>query len=348
MRIAVDAMGGDKGPQEIVKGVLRAISDEVGGEIVLVGDKGILEEAIASQGPMPEKLFIQHASQVIKMTDSPVVAIRRKKDSSLTVGVRLVADKAADALISSGNTGAIVAAGTVFLKPIEGVRRAGIAASFPSDTEKGVCVLIDAGANMKCKPVHLVQYALVGSVYSKYVIGVDKPRVALLNVGAEKAKGTTLIKESYDTLSNASGINFVGNIEGSEVFNGSCDVAVTEGFVGNIVLKVTEGAGEGMLRWLKKGLDSLTLSTNDSSDLPKKLFSILNKLGNYSEYGGAPLLGLDGVCIKCHGRSDSNAIYNAIKITEKLILNNVNRHIKDGIKALGLSWWRWGMRRGEE
>jgi glycerol-3-phosphate acyltransferase PlsX len=346
VRIVVDAMGADRGPTEIAKGALRAASNGVGGELILVGDRNTLEESLASLGSLPERLSIYHSSQVIEMSERPLVAIRRKRNSSLTLGVELVGKGTADALISSGNTGAMVAASTVFLRLIEGVKRSGIAAPLPTDTEKGICILIDAGANLKCKPIHLVQYALMGSVYSKYVIGVSSPRVGLLNVGTERAKGTTLIKESYELLSEASGINFIGNVEGSDLFRGACDVAVCEGFVGNTVLKVAEGMGEGMLRWFKKGLESFVSSGGDKS-LSKTLFSLVNKLGNYSEYGGAPLLGIDGICIKCHGRSDSNAIYNAIRVSEKLIVNNVNRHIEEGIKSLGISWWRWG-RRSEE
>jgi glycerol-3-phosphate acyltransferase PlsX len=346
VRIVVDAMGGDRGPEEIAKGVFRAVSNGVGGELILVGDKNAIAKSVASLGPVPERLSIQHSSQVIGMGEPPIVAIRKKRNSSLTLGVELVGRGTADALISSGNTGAMVAASTVFLKLIEGVKRPGIAAPLPTDTEKGICILIDAGANLKCKPIHLAQYALMGSVYSKYVIGVSNPRVGLLNVGAERVKGTTIIKESYEVLSEASGINFIGNVEGSDLFRGACDVAVCEGFVGNAVLKVAEGMGEGMLRWFRKGLESFVSSGGDKN-LSKTLFSLVNKLGNYSEYGGAPLLGIDGICIKCHGRSDSNAIYNAIKVSEKLIVNNVNRHIEEGIKSLGISWWRWG-RRGEE
>jgi glycerol-3-phosphate acyltransferase PlsX len=339
MRIAVDAMGGDRAPDEIVQGALRAAECSTDAQIIIVGRKGEIKRNLEKAKPA-NRVNIVHADQVIGMDEPPVVALRKKRNSSITRSAAMLRSGEADAMVSAGNTGAVVAS-TIFLaKKLEGVKRPGIAIPFPTDTEKGICIIIDAGANLKCKPVNLLQYAVMGRVYSRQVIGVDNPRVALVNVGAEDAKGNSLVKESRGLLKDAD-INFVGSVEGQELFKGICDVAVCEGFVGNVILKVAEGMGEGMLRWLKQSIDAYVAGGGDKS-VAKALFASQNVLGNYSEYGGAPLLGINGVCIICHGRSDATAIHNAIKVAQKAVEKKVNEKIMEKMKALG---WMWRLSR---
>lgn len=339
MRIAVDAMGGDRAPAEIVRGALIAAENKVGGEIVLVGRRGEIEACMGDARP-GTSLTILDAPQIVDMDEAPVMALRRKRRSSLIESVALLKRRQADAVVSAGNTGAMVAAAMLLAKKLEGVKRPGIAVPFPTDTEKGICIIIDAGANLKCKPIHLVQYGVMGSVYSREVIGVDNPRVALVNVGVEDAKGNSLVTESRKLFTD-SYLNFVGNVEGQDLFRGVCDVAVCDGFVGNVILKVAEGMGEGMLRWLKRGVEAYIARGGDRK-VAQELFAGQNVLGNYSEYGGAPLLGINGVCIICHGRSDANAIYNAIRVGQKVVEKRVNEKIVENVKALGLQWWRLG------
>lgn len=335
MKIAVDAMGGDRAPAEIVRGATMAAMNNVGAEIVLVGRKREIEPNMADVKP-GTPISVHHADQVVQMNEPPIVALRNKRNSSITRSVALLRSGGVDAVVSAGNTGAVVACAMLMAKKLEGVKRPGIAVPFPTDTEKGICIIIDAGANLKCKPINLLQYGVMGRVYSEHVIGVENPRVALVNVGAEDAKGNSLVKESRGLLKDAN-INFVGSVEGQDLFKGACDVAVCEGFVGNVILKVAEGMGEAMLRWLKAGVKSYIAGGGDKA-VAEALFSKQNVLGNYSEYGGAPLLGIDGVCIICHGRSDANAIHNAIKVAQKVVEKRVNERITEHMKALGLRW----------
>lgn len=336
LRVAVDAMGGDKAPGEIVRGAVQAVMNDVGAGIVLVGRKNEIELNLDDLKP-GASIEVHHSNQVIGMDEPPIVALRGKRDSSITQSVMLLKTGSVDAVVSAGNTGAMVASAMLMAKKLEGVKRPGIAIPFPTDTEKGICIIIDAGANLKCKPIHLLQYGVMGSVYSEHVIGVKKPRVALVNVGAEDAKGNSLVKEARGLLED-SPLNYVGSVEGQDLFQGACDVAVCEGFVGNVILKVAEGMGEGMLRWLKQNIQAYVARGGDQN-IAKELFAGQNVLGNYSEYGGAPLLGIDGVCIICHGRSDANAIYNAIKVAKKVVEEKVNEKITETMKDLGL-WWR--------
>lgn len=335
VRVAVDAMGGDRAPGEIVHGAADAAIQNEGLEVILVGRKAEIESNLQDTQAC-SRVRVRHANQVVNMNEAPVVALRNKRNSSITLGASLLRSGAADAFVSAGNTGAVVASTVFKTKKLEGIKRPGIAIPFPTDTKEGICIIIDAGANLKCKPIHLLQYGVMGRVYSKQVIGVENPRVALVNVGAEDVKGNSLVKESKGLLEDAN-INFVGSVEGQDLFKGVCDVAVCEGFVGNVILKVAEGMGEGMLRWLKRGIEDYVAGGGDKQ-VAEVLFSKQNMLGNYSEYGGAPLLGIDGVCIICHGRSDANAIHNAIKVARKAVEKKVNEKIMDNIKELGLMW----------
>jgi len=336
MKIAVDAMGGDQAPGEVVRGAVKAIMNEVDADIMLVGRKPDIESSLGDRLGADARLHLHHAEQVITMDDSPVAALRSKRDSSITKSVALLRTGEVQAVVSAGNTGAVVASTMLMAKKLEGVKRPGIASPFPSDTEKGICIIIDAGANVKCKPIHLLQYGVMGSVYSKHVIGVENPRVALVNIGVEDVKGSPLVKEARSFMKDAN-LNFVGNVEGQEIFRGACDVAVCDGFVGNVIIKIAEGMGEGMLRRLKDKIESYVTGGGDKK-VAEELLMSQNLIGNYSEYGGAPLLGIDGTCIICHGRSDSNAIYNAIKVAQKVVQTKVNEEISEKIKALGLMW----------
>jgi glycerol-3-phosphate acyltransferase PlsX len=335
VRIAVDAMGGDRAPGEIIRGAVEAALHLERAEIILVGRRANIESSLKEIEP-GAPVRILHADQVVGMDEAPVVALRKKRNSSIMQSVELLKSGRADAVVSAGNTGAVVACTMLRAKKLEGVKRPGIAVPFPTDTKEGICIIIDAGANLKCKPIHLLQYGVMGRVYSKHVIGVDNPRVALVNVGAEDAKGNSLVKESMGLLKDAD-INFVGSVEGQGLFKGACDVAVCDGFVGNVILKVAEGMGEGMLRWLKRSVETYVAGGGDKK-VAEALFAGQNILGNYSEYGGAPLLGIDGVSIICHGRSDANAIHNAIKVAQKVVEKKVNEKIMEKMKALGWMW----------
>jgi len=281
MRIAVDAMGGDRAPREVVAGALLAADEYTDDAFVLVGD----EEAVRSElsrrkDTTPSNISVIHAPEVMGMEDAPIEAVRGKRQSSVTVSVKLVADGKAEAVISAGNTGAAVAAATVLLKPLSGVKRSGIAVSFP--THSGTTTLIDVGANIHCRPVHLLQYAIMATVYSEQILGISTPRVGLMNIGAESRKGNELVRETRRLLEEHPHVNFVGNIEGYDIYTGVCDVAVCE--------------------------------------------------GDASEYGGAPLLGVDGICIIGHGSSDARAIHNALRVARGFGGKHVNEHIAAAIQ----------------
>ncbi len=333
MRIAVDAMGGDKAPHEIVKGAVLAARQFHDSEILLVGDEKAIQRELDSCGAIPKNVTTHHATQVVGMDDPATYSIRQKANSSITRSVELVAKGDAVAVVSAGHTGATVAASTLHLRTLKGVRRPGIATPFP--TRSGVCLLIDVGANIACKPMHLFQYGVMSAIYSKCILGLKAPRVGLLNIGEEDAKGNDLAKETFALLSRSS-LNFVGNIEGREIFDGKADVVICEGFVGNVMLKFAEGLATGLLStikaeamksfWSKLGLF-----------LCKPAIAPLKAKMDFAEYGGAPLLGVNGVCIICHGRSDSRAIFNAIRVALQLSKNKVNEHIISELEKFNAS-----------
>ncbi len=323
MRIAVDAMGGDSAPSEIVKGAVNAARKFSSHEIILVGDQKQIHEELDLIGTTFENLSVVHSSQVVGMTESATVAVRKKVNSSITRSVKLVAEKEADAIVSAGNTGATVAAATLFLRTLEGVKRPGIGVTIP--TFHGVCLVIDAGANIKCKPAHLLQYGVMASFFCKYILNIKKPRVGLLNIGEEDVKGNDLVKEAFALLSN-SPLNFIGNAEGRDVFDGKFDIVVCEGFVGNVLLKFAEGLSISLLSAFVAEAKKNTL-TKLGIWLCKPTFKQLRSKMDYSEYGGVPLLGIDGICIIAHGRSDSMAIQNAIREAIQFGKYQVNKHI---------------------
>ncbi len=322
MRIAVDAMGGDHAPREVVAGALEAAPHTKGG-IVLVGDPSRIESCLT--GPVPRNVDIHPASEVVEMDEKPLEAIRKKKDSSLAVGVELVRAGTADAFVSAGNTGAVTASTLLSWRQIEGVHRPAIASPFPN--KHGRFLLLDAGASPDVDPPHMLEFALMGRAYAERVMGRKDPKVHLLNIGEEPGKGNAFAKQAYELLSGHSW--FGGNIEGKDMFHSKCDVVVCDAFVGNIVLKTAEGVGEFIMDEIKAAVPK---DVRKLAFLPlKKALAPLRKKVDYAEYGGSPLLGLNGLCIICHGRSSAKAIRNAIQIAATAVENNLVPTIRDAI-----------------
>ena len=330
MRIALDAMGGDYAPGEIVKGAVQALDIlPPEDQIILVGRQETVQgELDRLGGPFP-RLAIEHAEHAIGMDESPVEALRKKPQSSIRRMVELMADGRADAVVSAGNTGAVVAAAQMQARMLKGVRRPGISVVIP--TNHGPVVVIDVGANIKCKPVQLAQYAVMASVYSQRVLGVDQPRVGLLSIGEEDAKGTELVRETRALLKE-SPINFRGNAEGRDVFTGKFDVVLCDGFVGNVLLKVIEAMAEGVFR----AMSSEVFEADPA--LAGRLEPIFRKVWerhDYATYGGAPLLGIDGICIISHGSSNARAIMNALKAASQYAQHKVNDAIEAALAPAG-------------
>lgn len=329
MRIVVDAMGGDYAPDVVIEGTISAVR-EYGVAVTLVGDRARINALLKKARFGSDLLDVVHASEVIEMCDSPATSVRRKKDSSMVVGLKLVRDGKADAFFSAGNTGGAVCAGTLILGLLPGVDRPGIGTVMP--TLKGNVLLIDVGANIGPKPLHMQQYGIMGSVYAREILGKPDPSVGLLNVGEEESKGTELLKESFELLSG-SNINFIGNVEGKHIFAGDCDVIVCDGFVGNVALKVAESMAEAMQKFLKKHIMSTPMGILGGLML-KPSFKRLKKDLDYSEYGGAPLLGVNGVVIIGHGRSNAHAIKNAIRVAKTEVEHDIDGKIVGSIGAV--------------
>jgi phosphate acyltransferase len=328
MKIALDAMGGDFGPAVVVEGAVVA-AREHGISSVLVGDKAAIEREIIRLKAPDLPLSIRHASQVVGMAESPSQALRRKRDSSLRVAADLVKDGECHALVSAGNTGAAMAIGMFVLGLLPGVERPAIAAALPSLA--GFTVLIDAGANVDPKPRHLFQFAVMGHVYSRDIIGKDNPRVGLLSVGEEEGKGNDLVKDAFESLRGSS-LNFIGNIEGRDIYNGRCDVVVTDGFTGNVCLKVSESLAEMLTSMIREELTRDALS-KAGAVLAQGAFARMKRRVDYTEMGGAPLLGINGASIVCHGASPVKAIKNALRVATAWVRNDVNDHIKTALEA---------------
>ncbi len=329
MRIALDAMGGDNAPRETVKGAVEA-AGVLGFEIFLVGEKYSLERELDKYKPFPGSVRIVQATEKIGMDEPAASSVRKKKDSSINVCVNLVKEKKVDALVTAGNTGAAVCAATLRLRTLEGIERPGISIVIPTLT--GVSFLIDVGANITPKPEHLLHYAIMGDVYMRYVLNKKEVKIGLLNVGEEEIKGTALIKESHRLLDSSS-LNFIGNIEGRDIFTGKCDVIVCDGFSGNIILKVSESIADTLGTLFKREMNK-GLLTKIGGFLSMTALHNLKKKIDYTEIGGAPLLGIDGVCIMCHGRSTAKAIRNAIRVAGEFSVHQVNKHITDQVKNL--------------
>lgn len=324
MKIALDAMGGDHAPMEIVRGA-RDAAQELGIEIILVGDREKIERELP--GNFADNLMsIVHAPEVVGMHEHPVNAIRKKKNSSLVVATKLVKEGAADALVSAGSTGAQMASSLLILGRIVGVDRPAISTLLP--TARGVVVLLDAGANVDCRPQHLKQFAMMGSLYAEKVLGLPAPRVGLVNIGAEETKGNELTLATYELLKDTA-INFVGNVEGRELFLGSSDVAVCDGFVGNVILKCAEGLGMGILGMFKQELDRL--EDVIGTERIMHIMGGFKRRMDYAEYGGAPLLGVNGVSVICHGSSKARAIKNALRVAQETVEQGLVPAIKKSL-----------------
>lgn len=330
MRVALDAMGGDFAPRETVLGGIQVAEARPDDEIILVGDRAAIEmELDSASAPTPDNISVVHASQVIAMDEKPVEAIRHKPDSSVLRAVTMIAANEADAVVSAGSTGAVVAAAMLSLRRLPGVRRAGIAVGVQSAT--GYCTLIDVGANLNCKPLHLCQYGVMASICHAALFQCKKPRVGLLNVGEEESKGNQLIQKASSLLSDAP-INFVGNAEGRDIFRGYHDVVVCEGFVGNAVLKAAEGFGETLENILRTAIfrdvwGRLTFN------LMRPVFFNLKRRVDFADYGGAPLLGVEGGVFICHGRSSALAIRNAVVKAFNFIRKDVNGSISSALQG---------------
>jgi phosphate acyltransferase len=330
MRIALDAMGGDHAPGPIVQGAVQAVAADDALQVVLVGDRVKVEPFLPADGALRNRIEIFHCSQVIGMEESPVVALRQKPDNSISRCWQLLAERKVDAIVSAGNTGAMVAGGFRLRLFLKGVRRPGIAAVMPNF--KGASVLLDVGANVTPKPEHLYQYGVMGSIFAKIVLKRDAPTIGLLNIGSEEMKGHDLAKDTH-ALFNASPMKsqFIGNVEGRDINKGVCDVIVTDGFVGNVVLKVSEGVFEFVVKMASKELMSALTTERD-----KALGAIqaLVDRYDYHEHGGAPLLGIDGICIICHGSSGEKAIKNALSLAARYGNARLNALIVDELARM--------------
>ncbi len=330
MQIALDAMGGDHGSVELMTGALLAVK-QAGLSLSLVGDERLLHQHLDSLAPdvkTAELVQIVHSSQVIGMNEHPVDAIRKKKDASVMVTFDLVRQGVADAAVSAGNSGATMAAAIRKLGRLGGIARPGIASLFP--TLKRPVVMMDIGANVDCRPQHLFQFGVMASALSR-ISGVENPRVGLLCNGEEVGKGNSLVKETYPLLEK-SALNFIGNVEGRDVFQGNVDVIVCDGFVGNICLKVSEGLADAAMQMLRVEIVK-SLPAKIGYLLARKAFKAFKKRVDYAESGGAPLLGIDGIGIICHGKSNSHAIKNAILEAAKMAKGNINQDILENLAA---------------
>lgn len=326
MKIVVDAMGGDHAPDVVVQGAIVA-AKEYNTQLILVGDQLRINTLLKKNHYRGNLISVYPSSEVIDMHDSAAASIRKKRDSSIVAGLNLVKDGLADAFFSAGNTGAVVCGATLSLRLLPGIERPGIAIVIP--TLKGSSLIIDVGANIDAKPAQLLQYAVMAGAYLKHILNRPNARIGLLNIGEEVSKGTSLIKDTHEMLSNSK-LNFIGNVEGKDLFSGKCDIIVCDAFVGNVVLKVIESAGEAMQAFLKKHLKSSSLSKLGAF-LSKSSFTNFKKEIDYSEYGGAPLLGVNGVVIIGHGRSNANAIKNAIRIAKEEVEGKFNEKILEAI-----------------
>lgn len=325
--IALDAMGGDHAPDEIIRGALDA-APLISGDLILVGQKDVIEDSLkrVSEGTTPSNLKIFHASQVIEMGEKPLEAYRKKKDSSMIVGVKLVKDGLAKAFVSAGSTGAASATSLLTWRQVSGIHRPAIGSQLPS--LHGGFVMLDSGASPDVDPEHLVEFAIMGRAYAEKVMGRKNPTVHLINIGEEEGKGNAFAKQAYKLLSKYDW--FKGNIEGKDMFNSPCDVAVCEAFVGNVVLKTAEGVAEMFAKLIKEGVPFNPVAKSLYWPV-KKVMAPVRKHMDYAEVGGSPLLGLNGICIIAHGRSNAKAIKNAILMAEKAVTNNLVETIHEAV-----------------
>ena len=329
VRIAVDAMGGDHAPLEIVKGAVLAAA-EYPIEVLLVGQEEVVHKALAGVNSTARNIEVVDAREVVEMEDNAMAPLRRKRNSSVRVCANLVAEGRADAFVSAGNTGATWTSARAVMGMIEGVSRPALAAILPR--LEGHTVLLDVGANVDAKPNHLREFAVMGHFYAQMLFGIEAPRVGLLSIGEEEGKGNELTKETYRVLKET-GLNFIGNAEGRDVYNGNADVVVCDGFIGNVVLKVSESLAETVGSMIREEI-TRTLRRKLGGLLAKGAFAALKKRVDYSEYGGAPLLGVKGGCIVSHGRSNAKAMKNAIRIAADFARNGIDTKIQEKVGDL--------------
>ena len=328
IKVAVDAMGGDYAPGEMVAGAVDAVNAKPGIQVLLVGQEQTVTAELSKFTYNKEQIQVVNAAEVIATDEPPVNAIRKKKDSSIVVGMNLVKKGEADAFVSAGSSGAILVGGQVIVGRIKGVERPPLAPLIP--TEKGVSLLIDCGANVDARPSHLVQFAQMGSIYMEHVMGIRNPRVAIVNIGAEEEKGNALVKETFPLLKECPGINFIGSIEAREIPHGAADVIVCEAFVGNVILKMYEGVSSALLHQVKQGMMS-TLRSKMGALLVKPALKTTLKSFDTSQYGGAPLLGLNGLVVKTHGSSKAVEVKNSILQCIAFKEEKINEKIKEQI-----------------
>jgi len=331
MRIALDAMGGDFAPVNPVAGVVQALREYGDFSVILVGDETKVRAEVAQQNisGLEDRISYHHASQVVDMKDSGLDSVRRKKDSSVSRAVDLIKEGKADAVVSAGHTGALVAAATIKLRTLPGIHRPGLAVVIPTPT-KGF-LLLDAGANIDPAPEHIAGYAIMGSIYVREILGRANPQVGLMSIGTEAGKGNEFTKECFEILSRTP-VNFVGNTEGHALFSNPLDVVVCDGFVGNIILKTVEGLAKSIFTWLKDELKSSPIRLLGAW-LAKGAFLSIRKKTSTDEYGGSPLLGVNGVCIKAHGNASPLAIKNAIRVAREFFAQKVNARIVEAIES---------------
>ena len=314
MRIVLDAMGTDDAPRIEVAGAIEALREhESDVELILVGDREVIDAELARHEVVPNRISVHHAPDRVQADDSPASVIRTKPNSSIVVGLELQRKRDADAFVSAGSTGAVMATSLFKLRPLPGVDRPAIGTLLPTAEEQ--CLLVDAGANVDCKPQHLVQFAHLGNIYAREIMGRTKPRIALLNIGKEPGKGDELSAAAYEVLNSEDSLNFVGNLEGRDIIEGVCDVVVCDGFVGNVLLKFYESVAQFIVGLIKTELGALTENSLDFD----RIFRILD----YSEIGGAPLLGVGGVSVICHGGSSAKAIRNAIRVAAQAVRSDM-------------------------
>jgi glycerol-3-phosphate acyltransferase PlsX len=345
MKVAVDAMGGDHAPEAIVEGSVLAVNHLDLDELIMVGDRARIEDELAKYGCNGDKVSIVHASEVVEMRDSPSKVLRTKRKSSISVALDLASTGKCDAVVTAGNSGAAMALSMLKLKRLEGVERPALASIHPTLT--GASVLIDAGGNVDCKPIHLVQFGIMGDLYAKFILGKDRPRVGLLSNGTEDSKGNEVTRKVHAIL-RKSELNYVGYVEGRDIYNGTVDVTVCDGFVGNVALKSTEGVSESFAELLRRGIER-SLWAKIGYFFMKKTLEDFRRSVDYSEYGGVPLLGTNGVCFICHGHSSPKAIKNAIRAASDYVRRDINRLLTSALQdsevlteaAVGTAskWW---------
>ena len=328
VNVALDAMGGDNAPQAVVQGAVNAIAESKEVKVFLVGKQEEITKELSKYTYSKEQLEVVDAREIVDMAEAPVMAIRKKKDSSMVKALQLVKEGTCDAFVSAGNSGAVLVGGQLIVGRIKGVERPALAPLIP--TEKGCSLLIDCGANVDARPSHLVQFAKMGSVYMENVMGISNPRVAIVNIGAEEEKGNALVKETFPLLKNTPEINFIGSIEARDIPKGYADVIVCEAFVGNVILKLYEGVGGTLIKTVKNGMMS-SLRSKIGALLVKPALKEALKSFDLEEYGGAPLLGLKGLVVKTHGSSKAVEIKNTILQCQTFKEQNINEKIKEVI-----------------